>query len=74
MTMVGVTVVEGVKSGPILEFAMVEFTAFVDDGLMWDTRERDQALLQSVQHEKLVGRRWRILLWQEWNSKYEILT
>lgn len=33
MTMVGVTVVEGVKSGPILEFAMVEFTAFVDDGL-----------------------------------------
>lgn len=29
----GVTVVEGVKSSPILGFAMVELTAFVDDGL-----------------------------------------
>lgn len=33
MTMVGVTVVEKVKSGLILEFAIAEFTAFMDDGL-----------------------------------------
>lgn len=76
MTMFGV---EGVKSGPILGFAMVELTAFVDDGLDVGYKRRDQALLQSVRRKKLVGRsfyelRWGILLWQEWMSKYEIPT